>query len=187
MAAATHKGCCQICGRGQKLPGGRLSRHGYTVQWGFFAGICPGSGHLPFEQSKDLIEDANASALKEASRLDASAVDLQKPAGEPQATCHVYRQQAQCRQGEKAGYMWIKGRIERRPPRQGQFFVVITDQGQEFYIHSLSYRDTELDAATYQNSQFAKTLQTRAAQMREYAAWQEDRIKNWEPQPLRPI
>jgi len=57
--AATHYGECQLCGHTQKLPGGGfLSLHGYTKQWGFFAGTCPGSRHLPYEQSTDLIEGA---------------------------------------------------------------------------------------------------------------------------------
>lgn len=40
---ATHSGECQCCGRKQKLPKGRLSNHGYTVEWGFFSGTCFGA------------------------------------------------------------------------------------------------------------------------------------------------
>lgn len=50
---STHTGECQICGRVQKLPSGRLAKHGYTVEWSQFNGVCVGSDHLPFEQSKD--------------------------------------------------------------------------------------------------------------------------------------
>ena len=39
---ATHDGECQLCGRMQKLPDGRLAKHGYTTRWGFFQGVCPG-------------------------------------------------------------------------------------------------------------------------------------------------
>ncbi len=185
--SATHKGCCQICGQEQKLPGGRLSKHGYTVRWGFFAGTCPGSGHEPFEQSKHLIEGAIVSAIKRIEDLSANAAQLQLPATEPQATCRVYRDRAQCTFGEKPGYASASGRIERRAPRQGQRFVVIAQDGREYYIHSVGYQDTELDVATHHNRQHAKELLQRAEQLRAYVDWQRDRIKDWEPQPLRPL
>lgn len=56
MTKATHTGTCQICGSHQKLPSGVLSKHGYTVDWGFFNGVCQGAGHAPFEKSTDAIE-----------------------------------------------------------------------------------------------------------------------------------
>jgi len=52
---ATHKGTCQICGRLQKLPKGKLSKHGYRVQWGEFSGTCPGSEEQPFEESREVL------------------------------------------------------------------------------------------------------------------------------------
>lgn len=185
--AATHKGCCQICGHEQKLPGGRLSKHGYTVRWGFFAGTCPGSGHEPFEQSKGLIEGAIASATKQGNELEAQAAQLQQPATEPQSTCRVYRDRQQCKYSEKPGYAWISGRIERRAPRHGLRFVVIAQDEREYYVHAAGYQDTELDVATHNNRQYAKELLQRAGQMRAYVDWQQDRIKDWEPKPLRPL
>jgi len=185
--AATHKGCCQVCGHEQKLPGELLSKHGYTVRWGFFSGTCPGSRHLPFEVSTDLIDGAIASALSQADDLEKQAADLQRPAIEPMATCRVYRTSQHCQYGEKPGYVWVKGKIEPRSPWHGMRFVVITDNGREFYVHAAGYNDTERDVATHNNRQYAESLLKRAAQMRDYAAWQEDRIKDWKPQPLRPI
>lgn len=55
--AATHEGHCQLCGRFQKLPNGKLALHGYSVQWSTFLGICPGSRYLPYEQSADLLPE----------------------------------------------------------------------------------------------------------------------------------
>lgn len=51
---ATHVGTCQICGCVQKLPGGVLARHGYTLEYGFQNGTCSGSQNLPFEQDNTL-------------------------------------------------------------------------------------------------------------------------------------
>lgn len=73
-----HKGTCQICGRSQKLPGGVLSKHGYTTRWGFFEKVCPGSGHLPFEVSADMIERCRDSAA-------ASAVEARQQAAQYRA------------------------------------------------------------------------------------------------------
>lgn len=53
---ATHYGTCQLCGSLQKLPSGVLAQHGYQIHWHEFTGICKGSGHLPFEQSKCIAE-----------------------------------------------------------------------------------------------------------------------------------
>ena len=53
---ATHYGTCQLCGSLQKLPSGVLAIHGYQIAWNQFNGICHGTGHLPFEQSKDAAE-----------------------------------------------------------------------------------------------------------------------------------
>lgn len=47
---ATKKGTCQICGRVQKLPNGKIAKHGYQVV-GEFHGTCDGSDHLPLEVS----------------------------------------------------------------------------------------------------------------------------------------
>ena len=52
---STHIGTCQLCNAVQKLPGGRLASHGYTIRWGFFAGVCSGSHQLPLEESCDYL------------------------------------------------------------------------------------------------------------------------------------
>ena len=55
----THKGHCQCCGRVQAVRNnnGLLAKHGYTVDYGFFDGVCDGSDNLPLEVDKDLAED----------------------------------------------------------------------------------------------------------------------------------
>lgn len=187
---ATHVGTCQVCGREQKLPEGRLSKHGYSVQWGFFDGVCDGAHHLPFEQSKDLIERAIQRALDKVEDLKCQIALLRQPATEARATCHVYRGHQECRgRWEKPGYIWVSGKIEAREPRHGLRFVVIGDDGREWYIHV--YREhgspSELDAATYNNGQYADNLDRLIAQLTDYVAWQRKRIKDWAPQELKPI
>lgn len=71
----THRGHCQICGRLQAAHNvsNTLAKHGYTVDFGFFNGVCPGAEHLPFEKSCDLIPPI-------AARLDDSAIALRQQA-----------------------------------------------------------------------------------------------------------
>lgn len=50
MKKSTHSGICQVCGRRQHLPAGRLSKHGYQIKQrgmgGYFVGTCRGSDCL---------------------------------------------------------------------------------------------------------------------------------------------
>jgi len=66
---STHSGACQLCGHTQKLPGERLSLHGYSVKWNCFTGTCPGSRELPYELSCDLLPPRAKIAHEESVRL----------------------------------------------------------------------------------------------------------------------
>ena len=54
MPKSTHKATCQACGNVQAVVNGKMAKHGYTVEHGFFAGTCPGSDEVPMETSTDL-------------------------------------------------------------------------------------------------------------------------------------
>ena len=59
MTKATHNGTCQACGRVQAVKAnGRLAKHGYTVEYGYFNGTCSGSDSLPLEQDTVVNESA---------------------------------------------------------------------------------------------------------------------------------
>jgi hypothetical protein len=69
--SATHNGTCQTCGNQQAVSYGRVAKHGYTVEWGYFNGQCSGSGELPLEQGRstadnthDRLLEASSNALK---------------------------------------------------------------------------------------------------------------------------
>lgn len=185
---AEFQGICQICGSMQKLPRGVLSKHGYDVRWGFFNGVCTGAGHLPFEQSKDLIEGAIEHALKSAEVADAHAVELEKPATAPLATCRIYRESSQCKSYEKPGYAWVTGAVARSDmPRHGMWHTVTADDGRVYSVHANGHRDDALAVATQQNREYAKVRRNDAKRLREYAEWQRRRIANWKPQELTPV
>ena len=78
---ATQIGTCQICGSVQKLPNGRLAKHGYTVEYGWgFNGICNGSGKLPFEISKEYAEETLSCSKTRLENLVAPTEQLDRQA-----------------------------------------------------------------------------------------------------------
>lgn len=78
---ATKIGTCQLCGSNQKLPKGRLAKHGYSVEYGWgFNGVCKGSGHLPFEISKDFAVASLTCAKDRLANLAAPSKQLDKEA-----------------------------------------------------------------------------------------------------------
>jgi len=75
---ATQIGTCQICGSAQKLPNGRLAKHGYTVEYGWgFNGVCNGSGKLPFEISKEYAEESLSCSKTRLENLVAPSEELE--------------------------------------------------------------------------------------------------------------
>jgi hypothetical protein len=63
MKKATHNGTCQVCGREQALPYGKLSKHGYDVPFHYFRGTCPGAEFLPLEQSREQADNVAAGLM----------------------------------------------------------------------------------------------------------------------------
>ncbi len=178
---ATHTGECQNCGRRQKLPDGRLAKHGYRVAWGQFEGGCVGSGELPFEQSCDLIERFIARAEDEKIRIQASIAALREPATTPRACFHEYM--PSLADGRKdyfwreitifANDRWLyfhnhRNKVESLTPRYGH------------------WRDP-LEAATALNGKRADALQRDIKEINEYIAWQQRRVATWKPGELTPI
>lgn len=75
MSKATHNGTCQCCGRKQavNVRTGRIAKHGYTVDYGFFDGTCGGSDHLPLEVATDLNIKTVEAMIKFAAEREAKA------------------------------------------------------------------------------------------------------------------
>lgn len=46
------RGNCQCCGREQAVVGGLMSKHGYTVEHGWFSGVCSGNHYQPMQFSR---------------------------------------------------------------------------------------------------------------------------------------
>ena len=203
---ATHSGHCQACGRLQKLPGGVLSKHGYNVTHGFFSGVCVGSGSLPFEQSCELVKTFIVSAQTQLANVEAFQASLRVAATEPVAFFCTS-------QTNPRGYGYSSVRDWRKCTITE---TVVTYDGGSYSKFSrngdtkwVSYRnefdavarksaacDTEvshdfksslLDVATKANATYATWLQHEVDSLRNYIAWQTERVRTWKPAALLPV
>lgn len=63
-----YRGVCQVCGREHAIVSGLVAKHGYTVELGFFNGVCRGEHFAPMQhsvdESKRVIEMCEVEAVK---------------------------------------------------------------------------------------------------------------------------
>jgi hypothetical protein len=73
----THRGHCQACGRVQAVDTANnlLAKHGYTVDFGYFDGVCTGSDRKPLEVDKSFTE---ATIVRISEWIDGQKVLLQE-------------------------------------------------------------------------------------------------------------
>jgi len=202
MAKATHSGTCQICGCHQKLPNGKLSKHGYTTRWGFFEGVCDGAHHLPFEQSTDLIEDMIVMVkAKIASLQDFKARTLAMT-----DACMVQIKWHDRRMG-KSHYRWVEAPIDTMSIGGWGVTELESSYTEEHYMHysketfKCAYIHTgrtqeddyiqrpDLEELVKRaNAEYVKAVtDRRLTEMADYITWQEKRVAEWVEQPLTPV
>jgi len=193
MAKATHTGTCQCCGATQKLPNGDLSKHGYTLENGWFNGTCLGAGSMPFEQGKGLIEKFIEMAKQ-------SIIDNTAKCEEIESTCtgltwrRSYRTDSEARKTyEPSGYYWEQAEIIaiEREDRDWTNYLWAdkagsdnirtqreADAGNDIYGKSIE------DIRREFNASYAKQFRKQIAEAEQYIIWQKGRIKNWKPAEL---
>ena len=182
--AATHGGNCQVCGHFQKLPGGKLARHGFTVEHGWQEGTCWGSEELPLQLSCELIAKSIEGARKEHAAIIARATELRKPATEPKGWA------------SKTSY---KGRSRITFPVEVD--ILLDKEGRPYYVEDdmygrkfartaiqLSYKiKTALDMANYLNEQEATRIERKLPMIEDYIKHQTEVVRTWKPAPLTPL
>ena len=174
---ATHKGHCQVCGAQQKLPNGVLSQHGYTVDWGFFSGVCGGAKALPYEQSCDLVKesigwagDALASTIKEAAAI--RALD----------DSHVWVEE-RTRHGFGCTRKELRF-VEVSRVEYSRVFWMGAD-GKE--RHTSSYTSGDQTPQQYVNELHAKSMDRKVVGIEKYIAGQQARVAAWKLAPLEAV
>ena len=200
---ATHTGSCQGCGHTQKLPGGKLSLHGYTVAWGFFSGTCDGARELPYELSCDYCKTCIVRATAQRNSVLDAAKHYRRVITEAVAdtlTVSLGRNKQTFKTIHKDLHNVVITAVERKSAHSDYTFtdlnVTFEHDGETKTINlrdndqCLSYRHeitTALEAAQFLNEQEAKGCDHRAAQILGYIKWQEERVANWVLRELTPV
>jgi hypothetical protein len=71
------RGNCQCCGRDQAvLSYGTMSKHGYTVDHGWFNGVCNGEHFKPLQVDRSVADHTIAAVLEECKSIEATLDDL---------------------------------------------------------------------------------------------------------------
>ncbi|ASD50430.1 hypothetical protein FDI24_gp149 [Acidovorax phage ACP17] len=81
------RGHCQCCGRQQAVIAGTgfMAKHGYTVENGWFHGVCSGHHYVPVEVSRVQLDKLCEMVLTESASLDLRVKDLQEGVEVPKA------------------------------------------------------------------------------------------------------
>lgn len=84
MKAIQIRGNCQCCGREHAVVDGKMAKHGYTVESGWFQGVCAGKHFAPIQVSRDdtdkLIATVREQVLEMIAKADKVASGEIKPA-----------------------------------------------------------------------------------------------------------
>jgi hypothetical protein len=174
-------GTCQWCGSPQKLPGGVLAKHGYTVHNGWFQGTCLGSGTSPYEESCALIAQsitwARARRAQVVSGID--GVRALDPSGN-EGWEHLYHPELSSRT-RGCVYLWEFGRYEAKG--EGAYF-------HDFVVGEKRHTtnpDRLASKVSQGNQAYIVHLQHQIVEIDAYVAHQQRRLEAWTPKPLTPI
>lgn len=63
------RGNCQCCGRDQAVTRGRIAKHGYTVEQGWFVGVCNGHNYAPMQHDRSVTDKLVADVRSKAAAL----------------------------------------------------------------------------------------------------------------------
>jgi hypothetical protein len=77
------RGNCQCCGKEQAVVNGLMSKHGYTVENGWFFGVCEGNLFKPMQVSRVETDNIVASIRKEIPKLLAKSEEYKSGIATP--------------------------------------------------------------------------------------------------------
>ena len=77
MSKTQTRGNCPCCGREQAvLASGQMSKHGYTVENGWFNGVCGGDRFEPMQVQREVTDQIIISVRQDVKKLETRAADL---------------------------------------------------------------------------------------------------------------
>lgn len=188
MTKATHTGECQICGSRQKAPAGLVAKHGYVVAgYGFFNGVCPGSGRKPYEVSCDAIEGVIERGIVHAAALRDHAEARRAPIAEGVSKAMVREYRPARFRGQHSGYEWREVEIEPGEHPRTAFYVDLAGKRKRLDVYPRGRVDTFRDLLAYLNGEYAAFLDKSAAEVDANVATWRQRVTDWKPRDLQPV
>lgn len=192
----THTGHCQLCDRVQAVSNssGEMAKHGYTVEWGFFSGTCPGSGELPYEKSNSAIGDQIVIAKGRIESMIKQAAEL-RARTDNKAHVEVYFSHGEYSNRSKGGYHSIECEFvdEQITTRDGYrwnkvhaYYTHAGKQGDAYKSRSHQYNSAAA-AAAGERERSAVSILSRAEQFKNYVRWLTDRKDSWKLADLTPV
>lgn len=179
---ATHRGTCQVCGRLQKLPGGVLSKHGYTKKWGFFEGTCPGADYRPYEIAYDRIQYSIDRTNKQIRDLQDEATRLQGPIDTNEAPFHKYDSYFGGYYEATVIVSMENGVIKLTEKNHARDKPAKTHWGNTYGLFG-TIEQAVRKLRDQRISRIEQDVQRRVG----YVRWQEKRIQEWKPGELQPV
>jgi hypothetical protein len=185
-----YTGHCQGCGRKQMLPGGLLAKHGYTVQWQMFVGVCPGSGHEPYEVSCEFVKQCIVDTEKRIRQFEAQ-IETVKSAP---ITNKISRMKIYDPKKYKEVIVY-DGELFWDPTagRGGRGALMVKDSKGKVYEYSsnpiLPGKEEEkiLEIATSYRKLEVQRMVDHLQSMHDYIEWQQKRVDDWKPVELNKI
>lgn len=190
MKSATHYGHCQICGSQQKAPEGLIAKHGYTVEFNFFNGICSGSDRKPFEVEKLWAERHIDQVYGDIARLHKMISGL---LSEGHADGRVWRNiyiPAHFSYGNNVSsrYEWQHvGVVVERHDYEGGFYFSASVEGERNSHHTSSGVETVAEYLDELERPYRQMLARQIGKLISYISWQEDRCRDWVPTAQKPV
>lgn len=92
-SAVQLRGICQCCGREQAVTNGRLAKHGYTVEQGWFQGVCSGANYAPMNKDRSQTDRIIASVRAEVAELQQLVKKLESGKAKPKTAQGPYNVQ----------------------------------------------------------------------------------------------
>lgn len=189
---ATHQGHCQACIATQKLPDGRLAKHGYVVAgYGFFNGVCMGSGHKPLEQDKTIVERSIVWAQDMIVKVKADIDKVGAEKGFHFAWYHSYIQASW--KNRRSRYVWeycpvavVGLKYAHRDEYYREGYVYTSEGAIPASRHSIHAKTTQ-ELCDALNAKYIESRQRDIKELERYIADQKYRIKTWHAQPLIPL
>lgn len=140
-----------------------MAKHGYNVIWNGFFGTCAGSGHLPFEVSKDLIA------------VGVAQVTAQIAAVDKQCTEQMLNQGPEVmeRNANMKGRPWQRKTLKLTGERTGLHFMYGAKNDAELVQHF--------------NKRYVAYLRGTILEMEKCREWLHKRAAEWKPAELRAL